>query len=81
MFVSSSGLILTETYRDLLWDRSLRGGCEHAVGGALGFDELAVYILLRGLTAARLHRWPGRPAVRRPLSLQRCQKMLRTRTL
>ena len=49
--------------------------------GHFGFDDLAVYILLRGLAAARLHRWPGRLAVRRPLSLQRCQKMLRTRTL
>ena len=36
---------LTETYRDLLWDRSLRGGCEHAVGGALGFDDLAGFVV------------------------------------
>ena len=38
-------MILTETYRDLLWDRSLRGGCEHAVGGTLGFDDLAEFVV------------------------------------
>ncbi|MBO61436.1 MAG: hypothetical protein CMO63_05645 [Verrucomicrobiales bacterium] len=38
-------MILTENYRDLLWERSLRGGCEHAVDGTLGFDDLAEFVL------------------------------------
>ena len=38
-------MILAETYRDLLWDRSLRGGCEYAVGGTLGFDDLAEFVI------------------------------------
>ena len=38
-------MILAETYRDLLWDRSLRGGCEYAVGGTLVFDDLAEFVI------------------------------------
>lgn len=38
-------LILTEAYREILWERSLRGGCEHAVTGALGFGDLAEFVV------------------------------------
>ena len=37
-------LILTEEYRDILWERSLRGGCEHYENGAFRFEDLAKLI-------------------------------------
>ena len=38
-------MILTDAYRDILWERSLRGGCEHAVSGTLGFGDLAEFVV------------------------------------
>lgn len=37
-------LILTEPYKELLWERTLRGGCEHRENGTFQFDDLADFI-------------------------------------
>mgnify|MGYP000129632868 FL=1 len=37
-------LILTEPYKELLWERPLRGGCEHRENGTFQFDDLADFI-------------------------------------
>ncbi len=34
-------LILTESYKELLWERTLRGGCEHRENNTFQFDDLA----------------------------------------
>ena len=37
-------LILAEPYKDILWERTLRGGCEHRENGTFQFEDLADFI-------------------------------------
>ena len=37
-------LILAEPYKDILWERTLRGGCEHCEKGTFQFEDLADFI-------------------------------------
>ena len=37
-------LILGEPYKDILWERTLRGGCEHRENGTFQFEDLADFI-------------------------------------
>ena len=38
-------LILAEPYKDILWERTLRGGCEHRENGTFQFEDLAELIV------------------------------------
>jgi len=38
-------LILAEPYKDILWERTLRGGCEHRENGIFQFEDLAELIV------------------------------------
>ena len=38
-------IILAESYKDILWERTLRGGCEHRENGTFQFEDLAELIV------------------------------------
>ena len=38
-------LILTKSYKEILWEQSLRGGCEHRENGTFQFEDLADFII------------------------------------
>ncbi|HIL73395.1 MAG TPA: MBL fold metallo-hydrolase [Verrucomicrobia bacterium] len=38
-------LILTRSYKEILWEQSLRGGCEHREKGMFQFEDLADFII------------------------------------